>query len=756
MRALRTPLALLAAVVLLEIAPPRAEARVVYPSASGGISTGGVDFDPQVAVDPQTRATVVWRGLFGSDWRIQARRLGADGAPEADVQTLSAVDQDAFDPQVAVDPQGRATVVWRRQDDSGNWRIQSVRLGADGAPVGQVWTLSDSGEDALSPQTAVDSQGLATVAWQRFDGSNWRIQATRLRLSDGAPGVVWKFLSEEGQDAERPQVAVDSQGRATLVWQRSDGSNSRIQMTRLGPGGELTGLLQTLSTAGQSARFAQVAIDSEDRATMVWARSDGGEFQEVQAVRLGADGAPGAVQTLSAPGLALDPQVAIDPEDRATVVWARSDGENLRVQAIRLGADGSPGAVGTLSAAGRSAHDPQIAVDSQGRTTLAWGYDQPGSRIVQAIRLGPGGTSGEVRNVPEGGGSSSPLTGRPHVAVDPQGRPTVVWTRADETFIMASRGALVPPDTQITSGPAAGSTITSSSPTFGFSGSPASDVDHFQCRVDAGTFFPCASPRTIGPLADGTHSFAVRAVDIEGDADPTAAQRSFTVDTSDPPPPPPPTNGDPPPALPAEPLNLPAGLAIARAQIRVGASAAQRHGVRRLVVRGALNPAAAGERVVMRFRAAGRQIVIRPMVKPNGAFQVNRRLRGPQRRAGGGQLRLRYAGNDVLRAVGERLRAARRAVRLRIARVLLRGKRLVVAGRVLPRARRQARIQVEFNRPDGSPAQLATRVKVNPRGRFRTRLGVPPAVRNLGAWVSITHPGRARLHGQRRGRGVGG
>jgi hypothetical protein len=221
-------------------------------------------------------------------------------------------------------------------------------------------------------------------------------------------------------------------------------------------------------------------------------------------------------------------------------------------------------------------------------------------------------------------------------------------------------------------------------------------------------------------------------------------------------PPPPSENGDPPPPPSAEPLNLPAGLVINRAQVQVGASTAQRHGVRRLVVRGSLNPAAAGERPAVRFRAAGRQILMRPIVQPNGTFQVNRRLRGPQRRVGGGQLRLRYAGNDVLRAASERLRAARRAVRLRIARLRLQENGLVVAGRVLSRAGRQARIQVEFNRPNGDPAQIATRARVNRRGRFRTQLRVPPAVRDLGGWVAITHPGRARLFGQRRGRAIGG
>lgn len=88
-----------------------------------------------------------------------------------------------------------------------------------------------------------------------------------------------------------------------------------------------------------------------------------------------------------------------------------------------------------------------------------------------------------------------------------------------------------PPDTTITGGPTEGSVINDPTPTFTFSATETPST--FQCSVDGAGFSACSSPTTPS-LADGAHSFAVRAVDGIGNVDPTPAARSFTVDTTGP------------------------------------------------------------------------------------------------------------------------------------------------------------------------------------------------------------------------------
>ena len=89
-----------------------------------------------------------------------------------------------------------------------------------------------------------------------------------------------------------------------------------------------------------------------------------------------------------------------------------------------------------------------------------------------------------------------------------------------------------PPDTTITGGPAEGSTTNENAPTFGFTASEEGST--FQCRLDAAAFAACTTPFTTEALADGTHTFAVRAIDGAGNIDPTPATATFTVDTTPP------------------------------------------------------------------------------------------------------------------------------------------------------------------------------------------------------------------------------
>jgi hypothetical protein len=86
---------------------------------------------------------------------------------------------------------------------------------------------------------------------------------------------------------------------------------------------------------------------------------------------------------------------------------------------------------------------------------------------------------------------------------------------------------LTPPETTIDGGPSGMVAVASAS--FTFSSNEATAT--FACSLDGAGFAACTSPFTTTGLAQGAHSFAVRATDAAGHDDPSPATASWTVDT---------------------------------------------------------------------------------------------------------------------------------------------------------------------------------------------------------------------------------
>jgi len=91
---------------------------------------------------------------------------------------------------------------------------------------------------------------------------------------------------------------------------------------------------------------------------------------------------------------------------------------------------------------------------------------------------------------------------------------SVTWTVVDTT----------PPETTITSAP--GATTTSHSATLSFA---AGEPSTFECSLDGTGWTSCTSPADYSGLADGAHTFQVRATDAAGNVDPTPAYVSWQV-----------------------------------------------------------------------------------------------------------------------------------------------------------------------------------------------------------------------------------
>jgi uncharacterized repeat protein (TIGR03803 family) len=102
---------------------------------------------------------------------------------------------------------------------------------------------------------------------------------------------------------------------------------------------------------------------------------------------------------------------------------------------------------------------------------------------------------------------------------------TVVAMAASLHFFTNALAQAAPPETTILSGPPSSSIAETAD--FVFTSSELDSV--FACSLDSAGFTPCTSPASYVGLANGSHTFEVRAIGAIGGADPTPAAYAWTI-----------------------------------------------------------------------------------------------------------------------------------------------------------------------------------------------------------------------------------
>ncbi len=408
------------ALVLLALWTASAAAAPTWLSPLNLSEAGQNAGQPEVAVDSAGDAVAVWYRSDGSNTIIQSAERPAGGAWSEPVN-LSEEGQNAEKPQVAVDPQGNAVAVWRRNDGS-KYRIQAATR-----PPGGAWSeavdLSEAGENASEPRVAIDSQGNAVAVWQRPVGPSTVVQSAERPAGGAWSAAVTISPSEKG--ASVPYVAVDPQGNAVAVWRYFDGTNLIIQSAERPAGGAWSAAVR-ISAEGQNAESPQVAVDPQGDAVAVWFR-EGGTEKIIQSAERPAGGAWSEPVNLSAEEqIAVEAQVAVDSQGDAVALWRRREGSNDIIESAERPAGGAWSGPVELSAKGQDAESPRVAVDPGGDAVAVWHIYASGDEFIQGAARPAGGAWSEPVEL-----SEKESTEEIGVAVDPEGNAVAVWERDD-------------------------------------------------------------------------------------------------------------------------------------------------------------------------------------------------------------------------------------------------------------------------------------------------------------------------------------
>ena len=308
--------------------------------------------------------------------------------------------QHAAYPQVAMDANGNALVVWQQVDVGGTYGqifVSEYRNGSWTHPASLTDNISPDGQYAADPQAAMDANGNALVVWGQNDGTancggNACTQIFVSEYRNGSwthPASLTDNISPDGQGAQAPQVAMDANGNAVVVWKQGDGATQQI-FTSEYRGGKWThpaNLSDNISPDGRYAfYYPQVAMGDNGDAVVVWVQDSGTYAQTfVSEYRNGSWTHPASLtDNISPDGQgAQAPQVAMDANGNAVVVWKQGDGTTncsgsicfqIFLSEYRNGSWAHPANLTDhISPDGQHAFAPQVAIDTNGNAVVVWG-----------------------------------------------------------------------------------------------------------------------------------------------------------------------------------------------------------------------------------------------------------------------------------------------------------------------------------------------------------------------------------------------
>jgi hypothetical protein len=224
---------------------------------------------------------------------------------------------------------------------------------------------------------------------------------------------------------------------------------------------------------------------------------------------------------------------------KVTVTTAAAS--TIQVKAIEFAGLASGPSSATNTGSGTGTTVSTNSVTSYGDAVLFGGFSDNSSQNPQSITFNSAG-AGFVQDFVNTNGSAYWPAAEASAVVVGAATKSISWTLGNSSAWGAALavypaasgtgGDTTPPDTTITSGPPDPST--SGSASFSFSG--ADDVTPttsltYDCKLDAGTFAACSSPKSYAALGDGAHTFQVRARDAVGNLDPTPASQTWQIST---------------------------------------------------------------------------------------------------------------------------------------------------------------------------------------------------------------------------------
>lgn len=278
---------------------------------------------PQIAIDANGNALVVWVGSsqFGGNF-LYSNRYNYDTGWETDQRIFTKFTSDSIiqGTQITFDSNGNAMTVLSLDDQTDD--IWSIRYNKDTGWEPAQLLVADN--RSFSPQIAFVTNGNALAVWGQYDGTRKDIWSNRYIKDTGWETAQNIVTTNNTADTLSPQIITDTNGNALTVWSQFDGSFYNFWSNHYN---QDTGWenAQLFHTGGFDL---QLAMDASGNALAVWAQSNGVRsyaWSNQYSKDIGW-GTPQRIENDPVAGHARRPQITMNSNGSALAVWEKFNG----------------------------------------------------------------------------------------------------------------------------------------------------------------------------------------------------------------------------------------------------------------------------------------------------------------------------------------------------------------------------------------------------------------------------------------------
>lgn len=398
----------------------------------------GRALSPWIAMDENGNAIAVFEEKYGSTLMIVGKKW--DGASWGGAEIIDAgTRREVGAPRIAMDDSGNGIAVFNQSDGS-NCRVYADRWN------GLFWSGAElidagAGHSCGPPEISMDGNGNAVTVFIQSDGTHERVYAN---CWDGSSWSGAELIDAGGEnDAAYPQVAMGGTGKAMAVFQQRKDGNPRVY-ANCRDGSSWSGAEIIDRAPGLGHHYPQVSMGGTGQAIAVY--QEGEEYSDfrVCANRWNGSSWSGSEFIDGAPGKsACNPKIAMNKQGRAITIFNGDEGDIPVLYANLWNGSAWSGLMCIDEGSGGDIIDHRAAMDESGRAIVVFVQIIDIHTRIYANRWGGITWSGPIIIDP----GTMEYTEGPRIAMDDGGNSIVVFSQADgDNYQVYANRYTAPPD----------------------------------------------------------------------------------------------------------------------------------------------------------------------------------------------------------------------------------------------------------------------------------------------------------------------